>query len=179
MKKTVALIIVIALFCFAGCSENVPEKLNENFAEMRNDLGEDLYGVVFLGGCEGGLDEIKEYVKTLEFFDDIDFIEEIDENHFFENEGYEIYLIIPNQKTTITIETLDFNDDYELVPVKTLGTVKDGKPVLIQGNMAEFVPNLNIVGTKAGETVEFSPSLSGMDGRLVEYEEKVTVWHMF
>lgn len=171
MKKILLIFMSLALVCFSGCKDN------SKLSQMRKELDGNLVGVAFLGACEGGFSEVTEYVT--EKFPEAEFLSEIDEEHFLQNEGYELYLVIPAKGTQLKIETLNFNDSYELVADETLGTFKDGKPLILKGNMAEFVPNLNIVAEGKGKKAEFSPVLSGMDGKLVEPGENVKALFLF
>lgn len=190
MRKIVALFVVICFLCFSGCGENIQkdksnlfdmfeEAENEKLAAMRNELSDNLFGVAYLGEHGGTYSEIKNYIKNHSFYSEIDFVDEIAESHFFENKGTEIFLVIPGENTEIVIEALNFNEEYELVPEKVIGRINDGKPIIIRGSLGEYIPGINIKAELGGETVEFAPSLSGYDGRIVSPEGKVKVWHLF
>ncbi len=171
MKKIISLVLVIAMLFLAGCGEQ------SKLSAMKKELQDDLFGVAFMGVCTGSYDDVKAYLN--ENHPEFEFVNDIDEEHFLQNTGYEIYLVIPKKGTVLTVETLDFNENYELVSEEVLGTFEDGKPLILRGNMAEFIPNLSITAENKNETESFSPVLSGMDGRLVTPEGNVKVWHLF
>ena len=171
MKKIFMFFIVVSLVCFNGCGSS------SKLSEMKNELSEDLFGIAYLGVCEEDFSEIIKYAE--EKFPELDFIGKIDEEHFIQNEGYELYLIVPGENTEITVEHYSFDLNYNLVADKFLGKFTDGKPVLLRCNISDIVPNTGVSAERNGEIASYIPILSGMDGKLYETEEKVKLWHLF
>ena len=127
-----------------------------------------LLGVAYLGYTElPDWADLAAYVEEGGFEESLPFLLDIPEERAVLQEGGEIYAVVPRGED-VTVTVSDFLMQDNPVRGEDLLTVSDGKPMLLRGNISEIVPNLYITAKDAvGNTVEYTPCLSGMDGSLV------------
>ena len=95
--------------------------------------------------------------------------------------GYSLFAVIPaNEEVSIQIHGLEFGDEsneYALIPTDRLFDSQDGQLTLLRCNESDEIPNVMITAVKDGETLEYYPGLSMMDGTVVNAAVgKVAMW---
>ncbi len=127
-----------------------------------------LFGVAYLGGFEGTPDRAKEELFKQEYLKDLAFIKDV--SAYTAQDGWQMYCVVPADGTvTVTVYEYVFADE----PYKGKELISSNGPILLRGNVSEIVPNLCIVATKGDIAVEHTPQQSGMDGKLVNTDDKV------
>lgn len=181
------------------------ESAESSLEKIRRQIAEngDTCAVGYLGYFEGQFEELGVYFNYLGILKDCLFLAEIDEAHFIDQEGYELYIVVPatDESSLIVNEyLLNENEPVEAGPGSELGRYTDGKPVLLRGNISEVIPNLYFEAENPdGSFIGYNPSLSLRDGSLytvngiydltpyetlgiekeaIEGEEFVGVWHV-
>ena len=134
------------------------------------DENGDVCAVGYLGYFDGTFEDLDVYFHYLEIAEDFDFLLDIDEEHFIDQEGFELYLVVPAPDTSSLVVNEYLLSEYEPVeagPGDELGRFIDGSPVLMRGNISEVVPNLYFEAENPnGEFIGYNPSLSQRDGSL-------------
>lgn len=86
---------------------------------------------------------------------------------YYEIKGQECYLLIPKCKNAIiSLKELELVENGELKEVNNylLENYFFTSPTLLYINGSEICPNAKIIIRYRDDTIEFSPSISGMDG---------------
>lgn len=173
--KRLLLFLIIAVLVLSGCSGNKSNKdvadivENKDVVEVKTTLTENerLFGIAFLGNIEGNFKAVKEELKDKKFYSEFTFVDEIEKDRFFENEGYEVYAIVPlDDSVTITVSKYEFDENFKFTTGEEIAKISDGKPFIIRGNIADFIPNMIIKAEKDDRVTEYTPVLSGEDGKL-------------
>lgn len=174
MKKLSVLLLAV-IFMLGGCSFVKDTSVNEQVSENQDLLrvkeeihtNDRLFGIAFLGYAEGSFNSVKEELKKKSYNDKMSFLMDVAQDHFCENEGHELYAIVPVDETvTITVSKYEHDESFNFTTGEKILEVSDGKPVIVRGNMAEFIPNIIIKADNGSRKTEYTPSLSGEDGRL-------------
>lgn len=190
MKKFIsALLSLLLIFSIAGCTNAPAGKVEKGendieapktpavqekdpLSEVQEEISADgkLLGVAYLGfveyDSEFNLAEFKkqDHVKALPFIEDI--------YSCVGSDGYRVYAIVPaDNQVKITVSKCEFDENY--MPRAGEELINANGPVLVKGNVSDTIPDLYIVATKGDVAVEYTPVLSGMDGRLENSEDKV------
>ncbi len=173
MKNLVC--ILLCLFVLTSCS--TPKEENTYLKNIREQVqgADKLLGVAYLGDVEGDFQTIGEYLDSQEYIKVYPFIKEIKESHFIENEGAELYCVLPaDNNVSVTIyETVLNQETAQPEQGEQLFLKKDGKPILLRGNISDIVPNLMIVAKKDDSEVSFSPSLSLKNGMMDNSRQEI------
>lgn len=182
MKKIILLFIGTFILMIAGCS-NSPETKNLNvvdviekqeessLATLKTQIKNDgkLLGVAYLSGIEGDFEIIKAELLNKDYSKEFPFIKDIDK--IAENEGERTYLVVPAEDVSVSVYKCEFDNEY--MPYAGEELVTSTQPVIIRGNISDIIPNLYIIAQNVTEKVEYTPMQSGMDGKLVNSENKV------
>lgn len=130
----------------------------------------DICAVGYLGYFDGTYEDLAAYFKYLGILKDYDFLSDIDKEHFIEQEGYELYVVVPktDESSLIVNEYLmNENPPNCAGPGNEIGRFFDGCPVLMRGNISEVLPNLYFETENTdGDFIAYNPGLSLRDGSL-------------
>lgn len=160
-------------------SELAKTELSDNSGSNESDLERvrrqvadngDICAVGYLGYFDGNYEDLDAYFKYLGILDDYDFLSDIDEEHFIDQEGYELYVVVPKTKEfSLIVNEYLMNDNPPNYagPGDELGRFFDGCPVLMRGNISEVLPNLYFeTENPNGDFIAYNPCLSLRDGSL-------------
>lgn len=153
-------------------------RINDDSTRKRFALGDGLSGirtackaagkdcaVAFLGTSLNDASTLAMYRDGMDFLGSVEIVEQ---------PGDESYLIVPADTTaSIMVYEYVFNEQTGEAEVgKLLFTGEAGEPVIVQGNVSEIMPNLlvYIESSEGGYVAEFSPCLSGENGKLAPIE---------
>lgn len=148
------------------------ESAESGLEKIRRQIAEngDTCAVGYLGYFDGSFEELGFYFNYLGILKEYEFLTEVDEAHFIDQEGYDLYVVVPATKDSSLIVNEYLLSEYEPVeagPGNELGRFTDGKPVLMRGNISEVVPNLYFeTENPDGSFLGYNPSLSMRDGSL-------------
>jgi len=116
-----------------------------------------------------GYEDLTVYLEANRFYDVYPFLSELTDSQFVQQPGSELYLIVP-AAPDLRLTVFDCGlaeTGTSLARGDELARLDAGEPVILQGNISELVPNLTVTAESTdGETVEYAPSLSMMDGSL-------------
>ena len=141
---------------------------DESLAEFRAELNRFgvVCGVAYLGFVEDW-DDVRHtffgaegwnYARTYPFLTSIDM------HHWVDNEGYELYAVVPADPNA----SVAVYDSYMGQRGELLYQSAYGDPILLKGNISEIYSNLEFVITDSmGRNVDWDLQLSGQDGSLV------------
>ena len=140
--------------------------------EFRTRIADDqdmAFGTAFLGTCEGGYADVTAYIQQIG--DDVihtyPWLSEMPESRFFSEDGTEIYVVVPAEGWTLTVKEYMMDPNNDGLPAVGEMLYAGEDPVLLQGNISDLVPSFHVTLEKAGETIEYHPSLSLENGRLL------------
>ncbi len=157
------------------------EDLTGSFAPQRKVLNEEgaAFGVWYLGYISPGANDrntFGAYIRSiLEYTgaaSDCNIYIDMDDKCFAAtNDGSEFYLIIPRSPVgTVTVK------EYGLIPEQNTAIEGDtlysgdGSAFLLKCNVSEIMPDVIVyIADEAGNTVSWSPGISGNDGRVLTY----------
>ena len=197
LKRCFALLVTCVLL-LSGCGggEPAPDAPQQEekgaLAEFREgmDVSAAELAVAYLGYTEAtDYKEICAYLETNGFYECYPFLEEMTQAQFSQQQGGELYLVIPvSAETSLAVfECLMDEETWSTVAGKELLSLEVGEPVLLQGNVSEIVPNLWVTAQREGSVMlEYVPSLSMMDGTLSradgvydcsDYERILAAWN--
>lgn len=174
MKKLLAFLLV-AVFLLAGCSGAKKDAKiadfdkNKDVVRIKSEVKENerLFGIAFLGYAQGDYEDVKEVLREKEYYSHFSFLETMTEERFFENEGNEVYAIVPlDDSVTITVNKYEFDEKFNFTTGEEIIKISDGQPFAVRGNVADFIPNIIIKAEKGNRSTEYTPTLSGEDGKL-------------
>ncbi len=168
MKKIISVLLCLCLLTACGVQEVNPHIKD---VQMQIEMAESLIGVAYLGRVEGDFSAVQNDIKEQSYISQYSFIPEIKDTHFAQNEGGELYCVMPLDDS-VTINIFKAESGSQTNRGEQLLTCSDGMPILIQGNLSETVPNLMIVATKGDLAVEYAPLRSEKYGTL-ENENKL------
>ena len=140
--------------------------------ELRTLIADDYdmaLGTAFLGTCEGGYADVTAYIKGIgdEVISTYPWLSEMPEAQFFSTEGTEVYAVVPAEGWTMTVHEYFMDPSNDYMPAVGEVLYAGDEPVLLQGNIRDIVPSFCVTLEKDGETVEYYPSLSLENGRLL------------
>lgn len=143
--------------------------------EFRSTIKEanSLLGIAYLGYNDSTFSDVKGYLNSIGINRDYPFLKDIEISSFFITDGGELYAIVPaSDAISVSIYTATLNeDDFSLQKETKLGTVSDGSPFFIRGNVSEIMPNIILeIENNGSNVIDYSPCLSGMDGSVVTTE---------
>ncbi|MBE7018901.1 MAG: hypothetical protein E7413_03365 [Ruminococcaceae bacterium] len=172
LKKLFCILLSLLLLTSCGATEEDPSLDNIKEQVQATDK---LFGVAYLGAVDGDFKAVKAYVESQEFIKVYSFIKEIKKSHFVENEGSELYCVVPaNSDVSISVYQAEMNEKAtQLKKTEELLSKDDGKPILIRGNISDIMSNLMVVAKKGDVSVEYSPSLSLENGILDNSEQLI------
>ena len=134
----------------------------------------DICAVGYLGYFDGTYEELGKYFYYLGILQEYDFLSDVDKEHFIDQEGYELYLVVPKtEESSLIINDYALNEiePVEAGPGAELGRFFDGQPVLLRGNISEVIPNLYFEAENPdGTFIAYNPSLSLRDGSLTSLD---------
>ncbi len=167
--------ILLSLLLLTSCGASIEE--NPYFIHIREQVqtSEKLIGVAYLGTVDGEFDTVREYVKSQEYIKVYPFFAEVSESHFVQNEGAELYCVVPaDNDVSLNVYTTKLNEEtYQLNRAEELKSFSDGQPILIRGNISDIMANLMIVAKRGDVEQEFIPSLSLENGALLNTNQQV------
>ncbi len=125
-----------------------------------------LCAVAFVGNCDGSFADIQDGFAADGITEALPMVAEVRENRFFANDGSELYLIIPRNDVGLTVYEQFVDDESgELACGEMLYSSDQSEPILLRGNVSDIFSNfLLVIAGEGGETLEYSPQLSMMDG---------------
>ncbi len=130
-------------------------------------------GVAYLGGYWYGPEYLDQYLENIGVFEDFPEYRGIGYERFVEQDGGELYLIIPRDpNATVIVNDVicDETTDWNIFPGENVlyKTENSGQPFIIRCNFSDGIPNTFITIIESDGTIfEYSPQLSLMDGSLV------------
>lgn len=134
----------------------------------------DICAVGYLGYFDGTYEELGKYFYYLGILQEYDFLSDVDKEHFIDQEGYELYFVVPKtEESSLIINDYVLNEiePVEAGPGVELGRFFDGQPVLLRGNISEVIPNLYFEAENPdGTFIAYNPSLSLRDGSLTSLD---------
>ncbi len=134
----------------------------------------DICAVGYLGYFDGTYEELGDYFYYLGILQEYDFLIDVDKEHFIDQEGYELYLVVQKaEESSLIINDYALNEiePVEAGPGAELGRFFDGQPVLLRGNISEVIPNLYFEAENPdGTFIAYNPSLSLRDGSLASLD---------
>ena len=179
MKKHLIAMVLMWIFAaqLASCTGvTVPEQTDTaaedpapTLTNFRGILGEDDFcAVAHLGYLDGSYYEIMAHIENLGIIEAFPFLE-ISKNNYVEEDGGELYAIIPADRDAVVRVYAAIIDetDYTVKPDIGIAEFEGGKPILLKCNVSEIVPNVVIEIVNGENMYSFSPSLSGENGHLV------------
>lgn len=124
--------------------------------------------VAYLGYHDGDLESFKVYAEDMGIMDKYSFISDINDAAI--HDGGEWYLVIPDENVTITVDEAVIDEStWTVTPGENLlETVS--KPILIRCNISEIFSNTIVNFKQNDNIINYSPSISLMDGSLLESE---------
>lgn len=178
MKQLQILVILLLAITLCACQNDNPIKnpisTDDPIVDIqpKNPVREtlkqnnDLFGIAFLGYYEHGYDELNEYFTSI----DIDaFIKDIDQKHYIETAGDELYCIVTQSETaeiTVYESILDENAETMLKKGKQLYHSSDGQPIIVKGNLSDLYPDLWITVKEDATSVDYHPYIDLMTGKV-------------
>ncbi len=144
---------------------------NETLIEIQDVLEEIQFpcAVAYLGYTEGPLgDGYHGWFEEMCLLDTFPFLTDIPVERIIEQDGGEVYCIIPrNESVAISVYAQEFDYNGNLFAGDELFSSTEASPFLVRGNISEIVPNTIVsIEYEDGSSIEFSPCLSGKDGHL-------------
>lgn len=178
MKKLFCILLCFCLLTACGAQKMmVFEKENPSVTEVYEFVrgSEKLMGVAYLGCAEGDFSAVSDYLAEQSFLGRYAFVTAIEETHFVQMEGTELYCVLPaDESVSLKIHQAVLDEtNHQLTAGQELLSVSDGIPVLLQGNISDIMPNLMIVATKGDVAVQYVPCLSLENGALSNPEQLV------
>jgi len=128
-------------------------------------------GVAYLGYVDGSYSDIMTHIEGLGVLDEFPFLA-VPEENYIGFAGGDLYVIVPADpmgKITVYSAVLD-ETDYTMKPDGLQAEFSSGEPILLKCNVSEIMPNQILEIEWEGESVLYSPMLSGENGRLVKTE---------
>lgn len=132
--------------------------------------------VAYLGYIEGPVGQgYNDWFEENGLLDTYPFLSDVSSARIIEQEGGEVYCIIPrNEQLSVTVLAQNFDYDGNVTAGEELFCSTDSLPFLIRGNISEIVPNTVVnIQYDDGSSIEFSPHLSGENGRLALGESQM------
>lgn len=171
MKKLFAVLLCFCLLTGCGVQEKNPHIQN---VQTQIEMAQSLLGVAYLDCVEGSFSAVQDHIKDQPYVRTYSFISEVEDTHFAQNEGDELYCVVPlDDSVTISVFKAELDTQTsQLKRGEELLSHNDGMPVLIRGNLSETVPNLMIVATKGDLAMEYTPCISLKNG-LLENSERL------
>ena len=167
MKKISILMLVLAVLF--GC-QTKQEAVLEKFRSEASDLV--VCQVAFIGFSDSEIPDLNALAQEYQIFEYFPFVESYPSNCYLDYMGYEIYLIVAqDKKAQINIyENVMNYKTGEEYRGNLLFSVKNGEPVIIRANVSDIIPNVIVeIINSDGSEFSFSPSLSLRDGSLNTY----------
>lgn len=148
--------------------ETETETESPDLLELRDEISDNdaMFGIAYLGYNEGTFSDVKNYFDEMSLYELYPFVEDMELDRYCVTGGDDHYLIVPaNKEVPIKayIGVLNY-ETYSVDKGELVFESTDGSPFIVRGNESEIVPNIVI---ECGN-VEYTPILSGEDGRLVE-----------
>ena len=148
--------------------ETETETESHDLLELRDEISDNdaMFGIAYLGYNEGTFSDVKNYFDEMSLYELYPFVEDMELDRYCVTGGDDHYLIVPaNKEVPIKayIGVLNY-ETYSVDKGELVFESTDGSPFIVRGNESEIVPNIVI---ECGN-VEYTPILSGEDGRLVE-----------
>ena len=139
-------------------------------AEIQAKLQQDgaLCAVAYVGYNGGSFAEIQQGFENDGLIEALPILAEIPEENFISVEGSELYLVIPRDDVGICVSEQFFDEETAELSYSITRSGYETDALLLRGNISDIFPNLSIlIEGQGGETIEYSPSLSLMDGTLL------------
>ena len=136
MKKISILMLV--LVCLFGCQIKQKDVLEE-FRSEASDLV--VCQVAFIGFSDSEIPDLNALAQEYQIFEYFPFVESYPSNCYLDNTGYEIYLIVAQDKKA-QINIYENGMDYqtgEEYRGNLLFSVKNGEPVIIRANVSDII----------------------------------------
>ncbi|MBQ3009342.1 MAG: hypothetical protein IJD80_07140 [Oscillospiraceae bacterium] len=155
--------------------EKQPSDKPDAVAEIRENIAEDeTMAVVYLGCFTDDIENVRDYIESLDLDDRFGFIKDIPQEHIVNANGYELYCIIPKEaycEISVGEWYIDEGNDWqgEETGIYYYGE-NDDSPLLVLCNYSDIMPNAVItVRDDADFISRFVPYISLKDGSLVSW----------
>ena len=173
MKQLFCILLCVCLL--TACNTFEKDSYFINIRSQIQNTGK-LFGVAYLGNVEGDYADVQNYIGGQEYVKVYPFLQEISKKSFVQNEGNELYCVIPaDDSVTLHVykAEAEMSSESSFKKGEELITVKNGNPVLIRGNISDIMPNLMIVANRGDEGTEYSPCISLKNGLMDNSEQKI------
>ncbi len=171
MKKLICCLLCLFLLTSCGLSSKEDGRLEEIRQQTKN--ANTLLAVAYLGETEGDFDAVHTFITQQAYYTYYHFFAEIPEKCFAQNDGSELYCVVPAERdVNLSIHKAEFDEtSARMIAGEELLSVTNTDALLLRGNISESMPNLMIVAKKGDITVEYTPCLSLKNG-VLENEQK-------
>ncbi len=171
MKKLICIFVCLCLCLLTACDSPKESPYCQNIQTQVQSAGK-LIGVAYLGVTEGDFSDVRSYIKAQEYVKVYPFFAEISSKYFVENEGGELYCVLPaDDSVTVSVYQVDFSENA--TQGELLFSATDGMPILLRGNVSDIMSNLMIVAEKDGQEVTYVPCISLESGLLSNSEQLI------
>lgn len=164
MKRLLACLMTFLIFFTVGCNTNsgTPQPIDPltSLQEKMKSTGK-LMGVAYLGEIEG--EDFTTELFHQSYLQNIPFVTDV--TNIAETDGNRVYCIVPADETvTVTVSKYEYDEND--VPAPGMELISANTPILVRGNIAEFVPNLHIRATRNTATNVYIPAHTGVDAKM-------------
>ncbi len=158
--------------------DTTDSSFNEDLMWLRQTMIDTPYiaAIGYFGLFDGEYDDLNAYLAYVGVTESYSFLEELSLDEYIELEGEQLYCVVPRDEDASVYVyewIIDESNDYMGEPGNLLYESFEGHPILVRGNVSEYMPNMmiEVIGSD-GTSLAYVPGLSGMDGTLLTPEEQ-------